>query len=280
MGKGPAGAGGRFRLVAVDLDGTLLDSKKRISDRNREALFRARRAGVHLAVISGRRFAELEALTAGLPRGVFRVGHGGALIRRCGRTLCEIPLPRAAAREAARIALGTGLTVLISDRGGGVRISARDPASERVARYLSTVRPRPLFEAAPAFVEDPLHVVLAGSPAGCRAAEAALRGSLGDSVNLDRTEYAATGLGLLDVLGARASKRRALERVAAEAGVPLSATIAIGDNWNDVGMLEAAGIGILMENAEAGLQGLGFERTGSHDAHGVAGALGRLIPAC
>lgn len=263
----------------MDLDGTLLDSRKRISDRNREALRRADRAGVHLALISGRRFAELETLTAGLPGEAFRVGHGGALIRRLGRTISEIPLPCAEAREAVRVGLGMGLTLLISERDGRVRLASREPASERVRRYLRTVRPRPRFETCPAFAEDPLQVVLAGTPAGCRAAETALRARLGESVTLERTEYPATCLGLLDVLGERASKRAALERVAAEVGAPLGAALAIGDNWNDLGMLEAAGLGILMGNAEPGLQALGFEVTASHDAHGVAAALDRWLPA-
>ncbi len=282
-GAAASASGPRFGLAAFDLDGTLLDSNKRISDRNREALFRAERAGVRLAVISGRRFAELESLTVGLPAGLFRAGHGGALIRQERRAISEIPVPRAAALEACRIALTPGLIpgliLLISDRDGGVRITAREAASERVARYLATVRPRPRFESFPRFVEDPLHVVLAGRPAACRAAEAALGEALGETVTLERTEYPATDLGLLDVLGAGANKGAALARIAEDAGVPLEATLAFGDNWNDVGMLEAAGLGFLMENAEPELKALGFPLTGSHDAHGVASALDRLIPA-
>ena len=275
MNRSPAGR--RFRLVAVDLDGTLLNPKKQISGPDREALFRAERQGVALAVISGRRYAELETLIAGLSDAVFRVAHGGALIRRFRRTISETALPRAAAREAAGTARRKGMTVVISDRDGGARVSG-DAASPRVRRYLSTVRPRPRFETAPAFPEDPLHLALAGTPAACRSAERTLSESLRDTVTLERTEYPAARLGLLDVLGPGAGKGPALERVAAEAGVPLSATLAIGDNWNDLGMLATAGLGVLMANAEPELKALGFEITASHDAHGVADALDRLLP--
>ncbi len=267
----------RFRLLAVDLDGTLLNSRKEVSEANRAALQRAERAGVALAFISGRRYVELEALTADLSGAAFRVGHGGALIRRFDRTIAEFPLPKAAAERAVRTALRLDIPALISERDGAVRITAHAPTTPRVARYLRTVRPAPRFDPAPVFPEDPLHLVIAGTPEACREAEDELSASLGNSVNLERTEYQATRLGLLDVLAGAANKGIALARVAREAGLPLSETLAIGDNWNDLEMLEAAGVGVLMDNAEPELKARGFEITASHDAHGVAAAIDRLL---
>ena len=267
----------RFGLLALDLDGTLLNSEKEISDPDRAALARAEREGVALAVISGRRYAELEILTSTLPDAVFRVGHGGALIRQFDRTIAEIPLPKAAAERAVRTAQRLDLPALISERDGSVRITAHSPTTPRVARYLRTVKPTPRFEPSPVFAEDPLHLVIAGTPEACRQAERELTESLGDSVNLERTEYPTTRLGLLDVLASAASKGTALQRVAREAGLPLSATLAIGDNWNDLEMLQAAGVGVLMGNAEPELKARGFEITASHDSHGVAAAIDRLL---
>jgi len=267
----------RFGLLAVDLDGTLLNSRKEVSEQNRAALARAEAAGVALAFISGRRYAELRVLTADLSGAAFRVAHGGALIRRRGRTIAEIPLPKTAAELAVRSARRLRIPALISERDGSVRITAHSPTTPRVARYLRTVRPEPRFDPDPTFAEDPLHLVIAGTPETCREAERELKESLGDSVNLARTEYAASRLGLLDVLASAANKGTALARIAGEAGLPLSATLAIGDNWNDLEMLETAGVGVLMENAEPGLKTRGFEATASHDAHGVAAAIDRLV---
>ena len=266
-----------FRLVAVDLDGTLLDSGKRISGPDRAALLDAIRAGVVVAVITGRRFAELEQLTRELPDATFRAGHGGALVRRGSRTIAEVLLPRSAAAATAAVCRRRGLLLLISDRDGAVRITASDPGSPRVRRYLATVRPRPRLDPAPAFPEDPLHLVLAGTPEECRSAEADLRDRLGAAANLERTEYPTTNLGLVDVLGAGASKASALEAVAGAAGIPMEATLAIGDNWNDLSMLRAAGRGVLMANADSALHRLGFETTGGNDEHGVAAALRRFL---
>jgi hypothetical protein len=267
----------RFGLLAVDLDGTLLNSRKEISEPDRAALARAERAGVALAVISGRRYAELEGLTERLSAAAFRVGHGGALIRRFDRTIAEFPLPKAAAEAAVRTALRLEIPALISERDGRVRITAHAPTTPRVTRYLRTVRPTPRFDPAPTFADDPLHLVIAGTPASCREAERELMESLGDAVSLERTEYAATRLGLLDVLAGSAHKGAALARIAREAGLPLSATMAIGDNWNDLQMLETAGVGVLMANAEPGLKDRGFELTASNDANGVAAAVDRLL---
>ena len=267
----------RFGLLATDLDGTLLNSRKEVSETNRAALARAEAAGVALAFISGRRHAELEALTASLSEAAFRVAHGGALIRRFDRTIAEFPLPRDAAKQAVRSALRLQIPALISERDGSVRITAHSPATPRVARYLRTVRPPPRFDPDPTFAEDPLHLVIAGAPEACREAERELKESLGDSVNLARTEYAASRLGLLDVLAGAANKGTALARIARESGLPLSATLAIGDNWNDLEMLETAGMGVLMENAEPELKTRGFETTATHDANGVAAAIDRLL---
>lgn len=277
---GPAGAP-RFRLVAVDLDGTLLDGKKQIADPDREALERADRLGVTLAVITGRRFAEVELLTGGVPEGAYLAGHGGALVRRRGVTIAEVPVPRAAAAEAVAAAVRLSMITLVSDRDAGVRISAPDPGSERLRRYLATVRPPPRFVPELSFAEDPLHVVLAGTPEDCRRAEHELREVIGDRVVLARTEYPAparsAGLGLLDVLGPGADKGTALERVAEDAGVPREETLAIGDNWNDLSMLRAAGRGVLMANAPPELRALGFDRTAAHTNCGVARALERFV---
>lgn len=292
-GPDPGGRdrGPRFRLVAVDLDGTLLDGKKKIADPDREALERAHRLGVTLAVITGRRFAEVEMLTAGVPEGAYLAGHGGALVRRGEATIFEVPVPRAAAAAAVAVAGRLSMITLASDREGAVRISAPDPGSERVQRYLATVRPPPRVVPELRFADDPLHVVLAGTPEDCRRAEHDLREALGreavereavgDRVVLARTEYPAparsAGLGLLDVLGPGADKGTALERVAADAGVPRARTLAIGDNWNDLPMLRAAGLGVLMANAPPALRALDFPRTAAHTNCGVARALERFV---
>jgi len=268
---------GGFRLIAVDLDGTLLDSTKRIPPRNQEALLRAERDGITVAVISGRRIRELEALIPELSPEVFRVGYGGALIRRKGITLFESPLPIRCAEAAVRVGKELDLHALISDRDEGIRIATARAASSRIQRYLRTALPTPRLDPQPAFDEPPLHIVLAGPPDRCREAEAALRVELGDRVELERTEYRDTGLGLLDILAPNTDKGTALAWLTDAGGFSLEQTLAIGDNWNDLAMLRAAGVGVMMANAPPELRSLGFESTSDNDRCGVAEALDRLV---
>ena len=95
-----------------------------------------------------------------------------------------------------------------------------------------------------------------------------------DACGCARTEYPARDLSILDLLPPGVTKGWALERLAAELGVERKETMAIGDNWNDVGMLEWAGQGIVMANAAAELRTLaktrGWKQAPSNDDEGVA----------
>jgi hypothetical protein len=80
------------------------------------------------------------------------------------------------------------------------------------------------------------------------------------TLTLHRTEYPARDLSILDILPAGCSKGAALLSLAATRGIELSQILAIGDNWNDVSMLEVAGSAVLMDNAPEDLKALARER--------------------
>ena len=96
-----------------------------------------------------------------------------------------------------------------------------------------------------------------------------------------RTEYPARDLSILDLLPPGVSKGWALERLAARLGVDRKETMAIGDNWNDVDMLEWAGQGIVMANAAPELRTLakmrGWKQAPSNDQDGVAVVLEAVL---
>jgi hydroxymethylpyrimidine pyrophosphatase-like HAD family hydrolase len=100
-------------------------------------------------------------------------------------------------------------------------------------------------------------------------------------ITLSRTEYPERDLSLVDILPAGCSKGAALLRLAAERGIEPTEMMAIGDNWNDLSMLEIAGRAVLMENAPAELKALALERGwvvgGHHDRHGVARAIAEVL---
>jgi hydroxymethylpyrimidine pyrophosphatase-like HAD family hydrolase len=96
-----------------------------------------------------------------------------------------------------------------------------------------------------------------------------------------RTEYPARDLSILDLLPPGVSKGWALERLAARLGVDRKETMAIGDNWNDVGMLEWAGQGVMMGNAAEELQTMakmrGWKQAPPNNEDGVAVVLEAVI---
>jgi hypothetical protein len=167
---------------------------------------------------------------------------------------------------------------------------------EANAAYIEHVRP---IEAAleRAEGEAPIQMMLCGTIERMRRAEARLlqhprvfapavspvERMDGAEIMLNRTEYAERDLSLLDILPAGCSKGVALLRLAAAKGIQPAEMMAIGDNWNDLSMLEVVGRPVLMENAPEELKALARERgwrVGKHhDEHGVAAAIGEVLAA-
>ncbi|MGH9426556.1 MAG: HAD family hydrolase, partial [Terriglobia bacterium] len=96
-------------------------------------------------------------------------------------------------------------------------------------------------------------------------------------IKLTKTYYPHKNLGIIDLLDKDCSKRAALEFLAQYYGVSRDEIMAVGDNYNDLEMLEYAGIGVVVGNCVAELKGRGFEETASNNAGGVAQALRRFI---
>src|SRR5688572_24816343 len=106
-----------IRLLALDLDGTLLNGRGQISDRNRKAIDNARAASVHVALVTGRRFRDSRPVALELGLDVPVISHNGALTKHAEtlQTVSVLPLPVAAAREALKIGRTSGADALLSD---------------------------------------------------------------------------------------------------------------------------------------------------------------------
>ena len=121
---------------------------------------------------------------------------------------------------------------------------------------------------------DPVQAMFCGTMERMSQALRALEGTgMDGSVTVLRTEYPARDLSMIDVLNAGCSKGHALERWAAHRGYRREEVMAIGDNHNDVEMLEFAGYPVIMGNACAELRGRGWTVTRGNDACGIAAAV-------
>ena len=296
-----------IRMIAVDLDGTLLGADGRVGTRNLAALMAAEEAGIVVAIATGRRHCyALHVLRGlGLADETILVSSNGAVVRNFASALIERTLMETATAEWLCGHLGEFRNALVvtfdrvqpdgEDSRGALVVEEFEDLQGSIAhwmrnneRYIEHVRP----------IEDslkgdaPIQMMLCGTVERMRRAEAHMAaepeiagvGVLKPdaSITLNRTEYPARDLSIVDILPAGCSKGSALARLAESRGFGTSEIMAIGDNWNDLSMIEIAGFPVLMGNAPIDLHAMAVERgwftTGTHDADGVAEAIYAALP--
>ncbi|MDQ3174539.1 MAG: Cof-type HAD-IIB family hydrolase, partial [Acidobacteriota bacterium] len=120
-----------IRLLALDLDGTLLNSRGQVSERNRNALEQARERGVRVAIVTGRRFRDARPIALKLGLDVPVIAHNGALTKhaRTLETVAVLPLPLAAARRSLEVGRAAGADALLSDDHEGLGVLVYDHLS-------------------------------------------------------------------------------------------------------------------------------------------------------
>jgi Cof subfamily protein (haloacid dehalogenase superfamily) len=268
------------RLIALDIDGTLLDSRWRVSDANREAIQKATRCGIEVALVTGRRydFALPVAQDLGCPITMI-VNNGGLIRSNDGRTR----LKRLLSVNTARAVLDLGRPwragpAVIFDRPKENQLILAQLDRDDSIRYAYYSRNldfigvvSPIEEC---LTEMPLQVMFSGTVAEMDALEQLLLGSeVAAEIKLARTKYASKDFAMLDVLPPGCTKGAALADWANSQGLQRDEILAIGDNHNDFEMLEFAGIAVVMQNSVPELKTYGWHETHSNDESGVAAAI-------
>jgi Cof subfamily protein (haloacid dehalogenase superfamily) len=280
------------RLVAIDVDGTLVPAiGQALTARVARALKTAEQAGIIVAIATGRRPAYTAPLLEGLGLRADTplIASNGAVIRTLGgEAIDRSHLESRIARGLCGLLRPFGSLVFTFDRPGRGELVLEDleQAQGRVALWVEANRNaievvKPLEDAL-IDGDDPIQGMAAGGVSRMRAAEEALKASpWSPCCECARTEYPARDLSILDLLPPGVSKGWALERLAARLGVRRMETMAIGDNWNDVGMLEWAGQGVIMGNAAAELKTMakmrGWKLAPPNNEDGVAVVLEAAI---
>jgi hypothetical protein len=285
-------------MIAIDLDGTLLGPDGQVGPRNLAALHAATQAGILIVVATGRRhtYALHVLREIGMPDGTIIVSSNGAVVRTLHADLIERTwMPNETALWLAGH-LGEFRNALVitfdkvgpdgEDTGGALVVEKLEDIQTSIGnwmrsneRYIEVVKP----------IEDalrgdpPIQMMLCGTVERMRRAEAhiLLDPRVHTDLTLSRTEYPERDLSLLDILPDVCSKGAALLRLATSRGIAPGEIMAIGDNWNDVSMLEIAGHPVLMGNAPSDLQALAIQRnwqiTAPHDEDGVAEAVVNVL---
>jgi Cof subfamily protein (haloacid dehalogenase superfamily) len=247
-------AEGTLRVLALDLDGTLLNSRKEISPRNRAAIAAAREAGVRIALVTGRRYPAAKKVAEFLPEIHALVLHNGGLVVENSVAIRVRPLARSAAVAVVTFTKGLGADPVVhfGHHGEGLLyVETASPSHTLLAYYLSRshpdVRVVPNLEAAIDSERDaPLQVMCGGSMRAMEDLTTAVEAGEFE-VSALRTVYPRDDLSLVDIVAPTVDKSEALAFLCARWGFAMSQVLAIGDNWNDRLMVQAAGVAVAVE---------------------------------
>ena len=273
-----------IRLLATDIDGTLLNPQFEISEGDLAALRRAHASGIEIVLVTGRRHAFALPIAQQLGFDLWLISSNGAVTRSlAGETFHRDMMPAETCRRlCATMQEFRGHTVLTFDKEtkGAIVLEGLDELSMSIRRWLEKNMEYIEFVVPieDALVTDPVQAMFCGSMQRMAIVRNAIeRCGLDGEITMLRTEYPARDLSMIDVLNGGCSKGHALERWANHRGIARAEVMAIGDNHNDVEMLEFAGHPVIMGNACAELRGRGWTVTLGNDQYGVATAVDKVL---
>jgi Cof subfamily protein (haloacid dehalogenase superfamily) len=285
-----------IRLVAIDLDGTLLRTDGSICFRAAETIYEASQRGVKVVISTGRAPRAVKAIYEALDLDTLQICHNGAVIDdpRSGESHLGLTLDPAVARRVVQIARALGkemaLGVEIGDRCYTDSVGHKSFSNEPSVRGTSASDPKHGDTTAlgiAALTDDggdalgalgkvldqaATKLMMVGEPYVLGGLESTLRDEFGDELS-----FAFSHMRLLQVGHRDADKAHALEYVANHYGIPRAGVLAIGDAPNDLGMIRWAGTGVALGNAWKDVQSAAHFVVPSNDDEGVARAMRRFV---
>jgi hypothetical protein len=261
-----------IRLIAADLDGTLLRGDGSISLRTRQALQRAAAAGVALALVTARPPRRVRAITAGLELKAAAICSNGALIYDLASdvVLEQTRLTAALALELVSL-LRARLPELCFAVEAGLRFGQEPEYARHIRAYRETESP--LYAEAAELCAEGVTKLIALHPRMGRDELLALAREL----IAERAAVTHSGADIIEIAAPGVTKAWALARHCAERGITREAVIAFGDMPNDIPMLQWAGRGVAVANAHPEVLAIASERAPSNDDDGVAIVLEDLL---
>ena len=275
----------KYKLIALDIDGTLANSVGRITTRTKEIVHRVAQAGATIVVATGRRFitAKPRVLQLDFPD-LLLAAHNGAILKRLnGELLHHQLLPCNVAKRVVQISKELGLrpvvfegtqdsaNLFVEDYGDKLDGWERGYLEENKAHLkwvddLANDLPGDVIEVISVVPAEKAHEIAA-------IFQTRLNGQVKPIlVIINNGRHAFLGLS-----HAKVGKDLPLRYLAEKMEIHPSEILAIGDNYNDLDMLKFAGTGVIMENADEALKQEGFYVTSSNDTDGVAEALEQFV---
>jgi Cof subfamily protein (haloacid dehalogenase superfamily) len=240
----------KFKLIAADLDGTILDDNYTVMPELLSYINRAREKGVDLVVATGRLYPSAMPFVTDLGVTLPVIASNGAVVKNplTGELIYHFPLAKELAIEALKLTEGDTVQrfVNIDDL---FYTDASEEATEKYAKALKIefIRKTNLEEIV---TEDPTMVVIRDTEDEVARMTAILKENLGNRVYMANSKPF-----FIDINNPLVSKGMALQKLCERLGIKKEKVIAIGDGWNDLQMFRAAGIGAAVANAPPKLKG-------------------------
>lgn len=258
-----------IRLVAIDLDGTLLDDSKQVSEQTIRALCGLPERGVRVVIASARPPRSVRHIYRQLKLDTWQVNYNGALIwdEPNAKAVFHQPLPGELVYQIIHNARAEFPQVLVSceilDRWYTDRLE-QDFTTETGRMF----KPDVICPAEEFCGQDITKLLLLGQPLILEQVAEVITQTHGKQIAMVQTEGT-----LLQIMDKRVSKAAAVRKVAQHYGIPLEQVMAIGDAPNDVGMLQQAGVAVAMDNAHPRVKQEADWIAPSNNDHGVHAAL-------
>jgi Cof subfamily protein (haloacid dehalogenase superfamily) len=269
-----------IRLVAIDLDGTLLNSRSEVSAGNRQTLADAAARGIQIMLVTGRRSHSARKFVDQIPCPITLISSNGALVTSLsGEVLHRNFLPRQVARRVLELTREfRPYAAAIYHQSGRGQVLLEDNAVPAGPLGWYLAQSPDCFVQVPdlesALATDPIQILFGGPPPTIEPAEPLLRSSPdGANVHLTWTKYLSRNISLLDVMNVGCTKGATLALWARQCGIDAREVMAIGDNFNDLEMLQFAGLPVVMGNRTPGFGEAHWTLTLTNDQDGVAAAI-------
>ncbi len=262
----------KYRLLAVDIDGTLLNSKREITAKTKKAIHQAIDKGIVFTISSGRPIQGVEMITKQLEVDIPVITYNGAMvitgtsknvIYSCNMREEDVLLVERLGRER-----NTTMAIWSDNQLFVNRVD------ERAAKYsqLSGTQPKLYGDIRELLGKGINKLLWYDEIEQINAFEREMKDQVGPSVNFHTSQPF-----FLEFVDVNASKAIALEKLGEHYGIRQEEMIAIGDGYNDLSMIEYAGLGVAMENAPADIQKLADYVTLSNENDGVAHVIEKFI---
>ena len=264
-------------LIALDLDGTLTNSKKEVTKYTKDCLLRLQEAGAQIALASGRPTYGVTPLAQELllPRYEgYILSYNGGKITACstGKTLFRQQLPDGAIPRLAALRDELSLELLTYE---GTCIITEDPENPYVQKEaaINRMEVRKISSFADYVTFPVTKCLMVGEGSYLASVESYAAQQLGEDFSVYRSEPY-----FLEIVPQGIDKARSLERLLSSLSLKKENLLAFGDGYNDISMLRYAGLGVAMANASEEVKKAANRITLSNDEDGVARILEELFP--